>query len=83
MVDNLFYSTEGNFENFFDLLLKGFLSFLNFFFQAEREGEKGRLLGKLGMKKRRVLEGASIEVARGKFDKYLVNSQVKSRPRFI
>lgn len=51
MVDNLFYSTEGNFENFFDLLLKGFLSFLNFFFQAEREGEKGRLLGKLGMKK--------------------------------
>lgn len=43
MVDNLFYLTEGNFENFFDLLLKGFLSFLNFFFQAEREGEKGRV----------------------------------------
>lgn len=39
MVDNLFYSTEGNFENFFDLLLKGFLLFLNFFFQAERRGE--------------------------------------------
>lgn len=74
----------GKFWEFFRFAPERISSFFKLFFPGWTKGRRGDFLGNLEWRrKRRVLEGASIEVARGKFDKYLVNSQVKSRPRFI